>query len=56
MQKQANCTKGEVGEKKNRSIYRRKPFKTKFVEKKTHTYTQGKIESLHRRVRSVSML
>lgn len=39
MQKQANCTKGEVGEKKNRSIYRRKPFKTKFV-KKTHTLTQ----------------
>lgn len=57
MQKQANCTKGEVGEKKKSKHIPPQTIQNLLKkEKYTHTQRQRKIESLHRRVRSVSML
>lgn len=53
MQKQANCTKGEVGEKKIEAYTAANHSKQSLLDK---THRQRKIESLHRRVRSVSML
>lgn len=56
MQKQANCTKGEVGEKKIEAYTAANHSKQSLLKKHTLTQRQRKIESLHRRMRSVSML